>query len=107
MKKLIAIGMVSAVVLMGSGYAQAGQKEWATAGKILAGVAAVSVLSDLASRPGYTYYEAPCYRPVYTTYSRPYYRPYTTSYYSYPSVTTYTTYHSGNTWVHTEDTWIY
>ena len=94
MKKIIGVALVLAVVFGAANASFAGDREWATAGKILTGVVGLSILADAASRPCYQSYDyAPCPpRPVYqeTTYyyPRPYYRPRPVSC-SYEEVRTY------------------
>ena len=69
MKKLIVLVLVTAIFLTGSQFSYAGDSEWATAGKILAGVVGVSVLSDMAaSRPYYGYSSHHYYHPRYRYY---------------------------------------
>lgn len=89
MKKIIMLAAVFAMLTVSSANVLAGDKEWATAGKILTGIAAVGVLSDLAT-PSYSnynsyYYDpAPAYYPARPVYSSSYYYPS-----SYSSYTTY------------------
>ena len=78
MKKLLAI-VVAVILASGvlcSGNCYAGEKEWATAGKILTGIVAAQVLSDWAYRRPYYYsYSYPVYAyPVYRTYGYRTYR---------------------------------
>ncbi len=62
--RMITIGLVAALVLGPASLAQAGDREWATAGKILAGAVGLAILSDITSnqRPAYAYRGAPVYR---------------------------------------------
>ena len=92
MKKLIGIALVLVVLLGSVSVSFAGEREWATAGKILTGMVGLSILADAASRPCYSSYDCPP-RPVYreTYYSRPYYRPRPVSY-TYEEVTRYPSY---------------
>ncbi|MDD5644499.1 MAG: hypothetical protein PHO00_03515 [bacterium] len=100
MKRVI-MGTIAAVLIAGyATIAGAGDKEWATAGKILAGVTAYQFLSGNMF-PQQNVYYAPqrvsYYEPrrYYNTPKRYYHRPrsYYTSYYSPASYTT-TTYYS-------------
>ena len=97
-KTVFVLLVIFAVAFFTAGTAEAGEREWATAGKILTGVVGASVVADAVygqPRGGYyypTYYApapvpapayGPYYRqaPVYGTYYRPYgyhspYRPY-------------------------------
>jgi hypothetical protein len=67
MKKTIVILSLSAVAAASVQTASAGDREWATVGKVLTGVAAVHVLSH-AFHPPPVYVSAPVYAPapVYT-----------------------------------------
>lgn len=67
MKKTIAILSLSAVAVASVQTASAGNREWATVGKVLTGVAAVHALSH-AFHPPAVYVSAPVYAPapVYT-----------------------------------------
>ena len=67
MKKLMATLAALAVVAAGTQTASAGDREWATAGKILTGVVAGAVIAR-AIEPGYVYPATPYYYtppPVY------------------------------------------
>jgi len=67
MKKLMAILAALALVAAGAQTASAGDREWATAGKILTGVVAGAVIAR-AIEPVYVYSTTPCYYtppPVY------------------------------------------
>ena len=82
MNRIVTITVVVAVILSGVmpvPRAQAGQKEWATAGKILTGVVAVGVLANACTPPP-PRYEAvcpppppmrPCFERVHPRYGRP------------------------------------
>ncbi|MBN2189672.1 MAG: hypothetical protein JW728_00485 [Candidatus Aureabacteria bacterium] len=100
MKRMILITTVAALVFGCATMAGAGDKEWATAGKILAGITAYQFLSGnmfpqqnvyYAPQRGY-YYEP---RRHYSAPRRHYYAPrsYYSSYYA-PSTYTTTTYYS-------------
>lgn len=88
MKKLLITLMVM-IGLMGclSSKTYAGDGEWATAGKVLAGVMGASIVANAVSYDNYyyprsyyhtrTYYQPTYYRPVYTPrYCRPVYQTY-------------------------------
>ena len=67
MKKLMSLLAALAVVAAGTQTASAGDREWATAGKILTGVVAGAVIAS-AIEPAYVYPTTPCYYappPVY------------------------------------------
>jgi hypothetical protein len=68
MKQIIAVGMagVLAAAVCVPRPATAGQKEWATAGKILTGVVVAGLLADACmARPAYVQSEVTVTRPVY------------------------------------------
>jgi hypothetical protein len=76
MKKLILMAMVAGVVGFGVQTAQAGDREWATVGKVLTGVAAgVVIARALDCEPAYASvsygYAAPCYGVSYTVSTSP------------------------------------
>lgn len=84
MKKLIVLISVLSVLGLSAAPSVAGDREWATAGKVLAGVVGASMIAGAASH-GYHdryYYERPVHyaRPVY--YERPVYS--RTHYYERP-----------------------
>src|SRR2546425_4790599 len=67
MKTLIATLATAALLVGGMQHAAAGDREWATAGKILTGVVAGAVIAS-AIEPVYVYPTTPCYYappPVY------------------------------------------
>ena len=67
MKKTLPILLTLALTAAGASQAAAGNREWATAGKVLTGVVAASVIAR-ALDPGPPIYVAPAYpTPVYTT----------------------------------------
>ncbi|MDP8218097.1 MAG: hypothetical protein P9M03_05170 [Candidatus Theseobacter exili] len=90
-KTVFVLLVIFAVAFFTAGTAEAGEREWATAGKILTGVVGASVVADAVygyPRGGYYYprYYAPAPAPVYGPYYRPYrnyspYRPYYRPYY--------------------------
>ena len=88
MKKLIAVLTVLGVLALTPATSMAGDREWATAGKVLAGVVGVSMIAGAASH-GYhhNYYQRPYHYyhgPSYHSYHhRPYYRPYYHTSYSH------------------------
>ena len=93
MKKILAISLVVVGLLSAVGSVYAGDREWATAGKILTGVVAADVLTGGHSRPYYhgydpyyyspsPYYYSGYYAPTY--YRRPYHGRYRHHRYSRP-----------------------
>lgn len=56
MKKPLAILLITALVLMTIPYAQAGDRDWAAAGKILAGVTGLTILANALSNTCQTTY---------------------------------------------------
>lgn len=78
MKKLLAISLVVVMVLVLIPNLYAGDKEWATAGKILTGVAVYNALSGNSGVFGRGYYSEPP-RVVERHYYHPYYHYYDTS----------------------------
>ena len=72
MKTLIATLATAALLVGGMQHAAAGDREWATAGKILTGVVAGAVIaSAIEPAPVYTYQTATWYAPPPPVYAQP------------------------------------
>ena len=80
MKKIIILMFIVDCFIFSVPSSFAGDSEWATAGKVLAGVVGASVVGNMVSND-YYYHRRPYYTTHYTGYYRPHYRTYSTTYY--------------------------